>query len=190
MSRVLVLCTMRMLVDQWAERLRADEGLRVTVLDSARASLELLDGEDTGVGVLVATYARVHQGLGGRALAGLDGLILTSRSYRSRTKSHGWLRGRGRGSRWSTAVRQDRRRSAGRPCGMRNPGGRTFPRTGSSRCRSPRARPSRSAHYATTLLLSFGKTRRAAANGSSCQRQPAVAARQAPGTCFRLARAR
>jgi superfamily II DNA or RNA helicase len=76
-SRVLILCTMRMLVDQWAERLRADEGLRVTVLDSARTSLELLDGEDTGVGVLVATYARVRQGLGGRALAGLDyGLIL------------------------------------------------------------------------------------------------------------------
>ena len=42
-SRVLVLCAMRILVDQWAQRLRADEGLRVTVLDSARSSLELLD---------------------------------------------------------------------------------------------------------------------------------------------------
>jgi superfamily II DNA or RNA helicase len=76
-SRVLVLCAMRVQVDQWAERLRADENLRVIVLDSASSSLELLDGQAVGAGVLVATYARTRHGLSGRALAQLDfGLIL------------------------------------------------------------------------------------------------------------------
>jgi superfamily II DNA or RNA helicase len=76
-SRVLILCSMRVLVDHWAERLRADESLRFIVLDSASSSLELLDEQDSGTGVLVATYARARYGLSGRALAELNfGLIL------------------------------------------------------------------------------------------------------------------
>src|SRR5260221_10184886 len=76
-SRVLVLCSTRMEMQQWAERLRADEDLRVIVLDSASSSLDLLDRQDAGTGVLLATYAQARHGLSGRALAELDfGLIL------------------------------------------------------------------------------------------------------------------
>jgi hypothetical protein len=71
-SRVLVLCSMRVLVEQWAEQLGADENLQVTVLDSAHSSLDLLDGGEASSGVLITTYARVRRGLTGRALAELD----------------------------------------------------------------------------------------------------------------------
>ncbi|MGI6872415.1 hypothetical protein [Amycolatopsis sp. 3B14] len=85
-SLVLVLSPTRILVQQWVDRLRADDAVPVTNLTSAQVALHLLEEPAAPrTGVLVATYARTQHGPSSRALSELDfGLIVHDQPPRKR----------------------------------------------------------------------------------------------------------
>ncbi|WP_406638469.1 hypothetical protein [Amycolatopsis sp. WGS_07] len=60
------------MVQQWAERMRANDVAIVTELDSASSALDMLERRRARTGVLVATYARAQHGPSSRALSELD----------------------------------------------------------------------------------------------------------------------